>query len=302
MKSYPYLSDVLNSLLGTNLSLPVPMFGLIVLLAIVVASIAAASHIKWKELQGSVPEGVHGIVPDIALVCGSAGIVGARVFYIADHLDDFFRDPGAMILTRSGFSIYGGLVFGLLVGVLFLKRRRIPILPTLDAFSPSLMLGYGIGRLACQVVGDGDWGVVANMSLKPDWVPVWMWAQSYEGNILGVVIPDPGVYPTPLYELTAAIFLFTILWARRSRPTVPGHLFSLYLLLAGFERLLIEKIRINIEHNVLGLSLTQAEMISLVVIGAGLCGVLLTLKSRRIWIKVLISLGIISAASACVPW
>jgi phosphatidylglycerol:prolipoprotein diacylglycerol transferase len=140
------------------------------------------------------------------------------------------------------------------------------------------------------------------MSLKPAWIPGWMWAQTYDGNILGTVIPPPGVYPTPLYEFIAGILLFAVLCAFRSNERRSGHLFSIYLLLAGFERLLIEKIRVNIDHEFFGLALTQAELISLGIVFAGLFGVLITLKTRTLLVKGLISLGVLSALSACVPW
>lgn len=289
-------------MLGTNIWLPVPVFGLFVLLAIGVACLVAVSQVKWLEEQGTLSPSAHRVIPDLALVSSIAGIIGARMFYIADHFDEFLLDPAGMIFTRSGFSIYGGLVFGFLIGIVFLRRNRIRILPMLDGVAPSLMLGYGIGRLGCQIAGDGDWGIPAQVSLKPEWLPEWLWAQTYEGNILGVQIPDPGVYPTPLFEFAGAVFLFLVLLALRSRRANPGHLFSVYLLFAGFERLLIEKIRINIEHDVFGYLFTQAEVISLAIIGAGLLGLLLTLQTRRIWVKTLISLGVLSAVSACAPW
>jgi phosphatidylglycerol:prolipoprotein diacylglycerol transferase len=78
-----------------------------------------------------------------------------------------------MILTRTGFSIYGGLCFGIVVGVIFVKRRSVPVIPMLDATAPAMMLGYGIGRLGCEIAGDGDWGIAANMALKPSWLPDW---------------------------------------------------------------------------------------------------------------------------------
>jgi phosphatidylglycerol:prolipoprotein diacylglycerol transferase len=278
------------------------MFGLFVVLAIGVASMVAVSQVRSQEARGALSPYTHRIIPDLSLISGIAGIIGARVFYIADHFSDFIFDPVAMILTRSGFSIYGGLAFGFLSGIVYLRHHGVRVLPTLDAVAPSLMLGYGIGRLGCQVAGDGDWGVPANMSLKPEWLPDWAWAQTYEGNILGVQIPEPGVYPTPIFEFAGAVLLFFVLTPLRSRSSNPGHLFSIYLLLAGFERLLIEKIRVNVEHNVFGYVLTQAEVISLAIIGAGLVGILLTLRTCRIWVKALVSLGVLSAVSACAPW
>jgi phosphatidylglycerol:prolipoprotein diacylglycerol transferase len=299
--SFPYITDLLNAAFGTHWDLPVPMFGTVVVTAIVLATIVARREVERHELLGRLPPSTNAIVGDLAVVSVMAGMVGARVFYIFDHPSEFIDDPASMIFTRAGFSIFGGLCFGILAGALFLRRRSVPIVPMLDSIAPSMMLGYAIGRLGCQIAGDGDWGVAADMALKPGWLPDWLWAQTYEGNIVGVVIPSPGVYPTPIYESVTALALFGVLWTLRSEANRAGYLFSVYSLLAGFERLLIEKIRINVEHTVLGVSLTQAEAISLLLIVAGFVGVLMTLRTRRWWAKIAFAVGVLSAFSACVP-
>ena len=115
------------------------------------------------------------------------------------------------------------------------------------------------------------------------------------------MIPSPGVYPTPLYESLLGLALFAVLWTLRSHSNRAGYLFSVYLLLAGFERLLIEKIRINVEHQLLGVGVSQAEAISLLLIVAGFVGVLATLRTRRVWVRIAFSAGVLSALSACVP-
>jgi phosphatidylglycerol---prolipoprotein diacylglyceryl transferase len=299
--SFPYLTDLLNAVLGTHWTLPVPTFGVAVAAAIVVAASVARIEVRRKESLGKLPASTHSIVGDLALVCALAGIVGARVFHIFDYSEQFMADPMAMIFSRAGFSIYGGLFFGVLAGAVFLKRRGVPIAPMLDATAPALMLGYAVGRLGCQLSGDGDWGIASNMALKPSWLPGWLWAETYHGNIVGAVLPDPGVYPTPIYESAAALVLFGALWALRSDTQRPAFLFSVYLLLAGFERLLVEKIRINVRHDWLGIGLTQAEAISVLLVVAGLAGVLLTLRGRRVWLRTLLALGVVAALSACVP-
>ena len=237
----------------------------------------------------------------MVLVSVLAGIVGARVFDIFDNLDQFVADPVSMIFTRAGFSIYGGLCFGIAAGVIFAKRHSIPVIPMLDATAPAMMLGYGIGRIGCQIAGDGDWGIAANLLSKPSWLPDWSWAQTYVGNIAGVVIAAPGVYPTPIYETVMALGIFSILWRLRLHENRAGYLFSIYLLLAGFERLLIEKIRINTRYEVFGAHVTQAEAISILLVIGGLVGVLATLRKRQFWPRLLISAGVLTALSACAP-
>jgi phosphatidylglycerol:prolipoprotein diacylglycerol transferase len=299
--AFPYLTDLLNAALGTDWHLPIPVFGTVVAVAIALATFVAKREVERYESLGKLPPSTHALVADLAVVSVIAGIVGARVFHILDYPDQFVADPAAMIFTRAGFSIFGGLCFGIAAGALFLRRHSVPIVPTLDATAPSMMLGYALGRLGCQLAGDGDWGVAADMALKPGWLPDWFWAQTYEGNIVGAVLPSPGVYPTPIYESAVALALFGVLWALRSGTNRAGCLFSVYLLLAGFERLLIEKIRINVHYHALGVSFTQAEAISLLLIVAGFVGVLATLRTRRIWVKIVFSVGVLSALSACVP-
>jgi phosphatidylglycerol:prolipoprotein diacylglycerol transferase len=299
--AFPYLTDVLNALFGTHWTLPIPTFGLCVAAAIMLATFVAQREVARRETLGDLPAGTHTVVQGLALVCAIAGIVGARVFYIADHASQFLADPAPMILSRSGFSIFGGLFFGVCAGMVYLRRCSVPLAPMLDATGPSLMLGYAVGRIGCQLAGDGDWGVAANLASKPSFVPDWLWAQTYDGNILGIPIPEPGVYPTPIYESVAAFALFSVLWGLGRGVHRRGFLFCVYLLLAGFERLLIEKIRINVEHEVLGIAMTQAEAISLLVIAGGLVGLLVTLRERRFWMKALISAGVLAALSACGP-
>lgn len=299
--AFPYITDVLNAILGTRWTLPIPTFGAAVAAALLIATSVARTEVKRAERAGRLPSSTHSMVGDLALVSAVAGVIGARAFHIVDHSAQFLADPAAMIFSRAGFSIYGGLFFGIAAGVLFLKRRALPIAPMLDATAPSMMLGYAVGRLGCQLSGDGDWGIASDMTLKPDWLPGWLWSQTYDGNILGVVIPQPGVYPTPLYESAVAFVLFALLLAFRSETQRPGWLFSVYLLLAGFERLLVEKIRVNPQHDWLGIPLTQAEAISIVLVVAGLVGLLVTLSRRRLRPRILLAFGVMAMLSACVP-
>lgn len=305
--AYPYLSDFFNHILGTQWNIPIPMFGSFLALALIVSILVALKEVIRFEKLGLLPKTnvtpkglipTHQIIPNLVMISVLFGMLGARLFHILEYPAEFFDSPMSMIFSRSGFSIYGGLIFGFVAGVVYLKKRSIPIIPVLDALAPSMILGYGIGRIGCQVSGDGDWGVLANMALKPNWIPDWLWAQTYENNFIGVVIQSPGVYPTPLYETLTAFCIFSFLWTIRKRKYLKGYTFSLYLLLSGFGRLLIEKIRINSEYHFLGGSFTQAEFISTVIILFGFLGILITTRSRFIP-KIAFSLIILGALSAC---
>ncbi|HEY0893409.1 MAG TPA: prolipoprotein diacylglyceryl transferase family protein [Cellvibrio sp.] len=305
--SYPYLSDLINHLFGTNIQLPIAMFGAFVALAIITAAWVGKKEVMRFERLGKLPATVisgnksiatHLLVSDLAMICAIFGVIGARIFHLLEYPREFIQDPLAVIFSRDGFSIYGGLILGAIAGAIFLKKRAVSIIPMLDALAPSIILGYGIGRLGCQVSGDGDWGTAANMAIKPDWLPDWFWAQTYENNVVGAIIPAPGVYPTPLYEAVSAFLIFAFLWSIRKTHYKTGFLFSVYLLLSGFERLLIEKIRINSEYHLWGMSFTQAEFISTALIIAGVVGIVKTTNAKLLP-KFMFSVVAIGVLSAC---
>jgi phosphatidylglycerol:prolipoprotein diacylglycerol transferase len=279
--SYPYLSDVLKALTGVDLPLPLATFGLFVALAMLAAGECLRRELRRLYAAGRIGAARKGgidvppqdVVTDLLVFVLVAGIAGARLFHILEHTAQFMADPLGMIFSRSGLSIFGGLIFGVLAGLVCVRRWRLPVRPLLDAVAPAMMLGYAIGRIGCQVSGDGDWGIAANMALKPAWLPAWAWAQTYQNNIYGEVIAAPGVYPTPMYETLMGLACFALLWALRKHPYRIGWLFSVYLALAGIERLLIEQIRVNPVLDFGVVRLTQAELIASALIVLGLIGI-----------------------------
>ena len=66
--------------------------------------------------------------------------------------------------------------------------------------------------------------------------------------------------------------IFAILWALRRRFVQPGMIFFLYLSLIAVERFLIEFIRVNVQYNVFGMSLSQAQLIAIGLFVVGLGG------------------------------
>lgn len=287
--SFPYLSDLVYYLTGYQLPLPFAMFGLFVAFGALAGGACLRHELARLYRAGRIGAAVRrvkgrdgttreaevepaALVGDFTFIVLLSGVVGARVFHILEHVDAFLADPLPMIFTRSGLSIFGGLVVGAVAGLVLLRRWRIGARPFMDAIAPALMLGYAIGRLGCQVSGDGDWGIAADLAAKPAWLPTWLWAQTYDNNIFGEVLAAPGVYPTPIYESAMALACFAVLWALRRHPFRAGWLFSVYLLLAGAERLLIEQIRVNVRFDLLGMRVTQAEFIAVAFLAAGAAG------------------------------
>lgn len=296
--AYPLLSDLVRDLTGMQLPLPVPMFGLLVAAALLSAMWVTEFELRRKYAAGGiapairrvkskagvvseVPTPPHEFVTELGMIMAVAGIVGARIFHLLEYPGDFLADPWGMIFTRSGFTIYGGLIFGLVAGAMHARWRRIAIAPLADALAPALMLGYAIGRIGCQVSGDGDWGIAADMALKPAWLPTWLWAQTYDNNVAGVTIALPGVYPTPIYETLMSLMVFAILWRLRRHPYRAGWLFALFMVLCGIERFAIELIRVNASVSFFGIEATQAEIVSVMFFLGGVAGLFLLREQRR---------------------
>lgn len=236
----------------------------------------------------------HQRVGDITIMAAVAGVVGAKIFDAIEHMEDLLRDPIGTLLSGGGLAIYGGLIFGFIAVFLYLRRHKIPPLHVMDAAAPALIIGYGIGRIGCQLSGDGDWGIV-NTAAQPSWwfLPDWVWAFNYPRNVIneGVSIPDcvwiycnqlgEPVYPTPFYETLMAFAIAGVLWSLRKKITAPGVLFFIYVFLNGLERFWIEKIRINIRYDFLGLNPTQAEIIAVVLMLVGVLGAWFFLREYK---------------------
>ncbi|MEZ4920603.1 MAG: prolipoprotein diacylglyceryl transferase [Saprospiraceae bacterium] len=236
----------------------------------------------------------HDRISEVTVWAAVGGILGAKIFDLFDNWESFLADPLGSLLSGGGLAFYGGLVLGFIAVVTYLYRNNIPFLPSADAAAPAVTVGYGVGRIGCQLSGDGDWGIVNNAP-KPDWMgflPDWMWASHYPHNVLNTPHTDPvasvpidgctweycmqlaePVYPTPIYEILMMSVIFGILWSLRKRITTPGMLFFIYLCLIAVERFVIEKIRVNVVHEWMGIQLTQAEIISIGLFLIGLAGI-----------------------------
>lgn len=220
-------------------------------------------------------------VGDITILAAVSGFIGAKIFDNLENWDRFIQDPVGNLLSPSGLTFYGGLIVAAIALAWYFKKHKINFINFADAVAPGLMLAYALGRLGCQISGDGDWGIV-NTATKPGWIPQWMWSYTYPHNVNkeGVPIPNcdwgehcnqlpAGVYPTPIYETIMGLLIFAVLWALRKKLPFAGQLFAVYLVLNGIERFLIEQIRVNTTYNLGSFQPTQAELIAVLLVITG---------------------------------
>lgn len=241
--------------------IPIHWFGIFLALAMAAAGWATSREFQRRGLDSK-------LAWDAAILGSIGGLVGARLWVIFEAWPAFIDNPLRFILTGGGLAWYGGLVGGTIAVTLFFRRHSIPWLAGADAIAPALALGHAVGRIGCQVSGDGDWGSETTLP----------WGMAYPHAVVGWDKP-PGVHvhPAPIYEMLAYLAVFLLLWRTRHRAESSGRQFGRYLVLAGIARFLVEFVRINPR---VALGLTVAQLVSLVLIVVG--GVLVMRRTPAI--------------------
>jgi prolipoprotein diacylglyceryltransferase len=102
----------------------------------------------------------HDRVGDLTIYAAIFGFLGAKIFNSFETWSDFVKNPIASLVSFSGLTFYGGLICAALAIWYYAKKHKIGFWYLNDAAAPGLMLAYGVGRIGCQVSGDGDWGIV----------------------------------------------------------------------------------------------------------------------------------------------
>ncbi len=230
-------------------------------------------------------------VGELTILALIFGLVGAKLFDIFENWDGFVKDPSSYIFSPAGLTFYGGLICAAIAIWIYARKHNIGFWHLNDAAAPGLMLAYAVGRIGCQVAGDGDWGVPNTKPNPFSWLPNWMWSYTYPHNVNESGNPiancvgkycnelPVGHWPTPFYETVMGLILFAFLWAIRKKIKTPGVLFGIYLMVNGLERFFIEKIRENKRMDLFGFHPTQAEVISTLLFVSGLA-LVIYLKRR----------------------
>jgi phosphatidylglycerol---prolipoprotein diacylglyceryl transferase len=227
------------------------------------------------------------LMDHLLLYCGVFGFAGAILFA---KLEDV--SAHGLVVSFNGLNYYGGLIAGALTYLYINKRYGIQPAIAADIGSCGMMLAYAVGRVGCHVAGDGDWGII-NEQPKPAWLPEWLWASRYPHNSIHQGIYIPGctgsnctvlpapVFPTPLYEAIICFCLFLLLWKLRRHIKRPGILFAYFAILNGAERFAIEFIRVNPRYVVGYWKLSQAQVIAVACMFAGLIVLLLSARKKN---------------------
>lgn len=228
-------------------NLAVPSFWVMAFLGFFAAFVVIRSDLMRRGLAAH-------LAYDITLYAYVGGWVGARLFLIPSAWDMFTQDPFGFLVMSSGWVWYGGVIGGALAVALLARQRKIPFLVVADVATPALAIGLGIGRIGCQLAGDGDYGI-------PTTLP---WGMSYPE---GVVPTNERVHPAPIYEAIACFLIFAYVWRQRLQNLHPGDLTGRYFIMAAVVRFLVEFVRRNPAW-LAGLTTAQWMSVGLALAGA----------------------------------
>lgn len=223
-------------------------FGVMVAIGFLVAYWFSAKEFKRKGLSEE-------LLGNLFLAAMVGGIVGAKFLFLLENIPvkEIIANPFQYLFSRGGLTFYGGLFGALFLTWVVAKRYKTSFWKIGDAVAPAMAIGYAIGRIGCFLVGD-DYGIPTNL-------PIGMTFP------MGLPPTLEKVHPTQIYEVIIMGIVFLFLWKIRKRDYKVGYLFSIYLLLAGTERFLIEFLRNTTPSPISGLSIAQLMAVVLIVVG-----------------------------------
>ena len=222
-----------------------------------------------------VAEGYDAIIADdIIFRAAIGGILGAKFYYLIENIPTgqaanningliniiagIFTLNGERIAFGiqnfgAGLVFLGGLVGGMAAVSWYIYRKNLNWFKIADLAAPFLVLGHGIGRIGCFLVGD-DYGIPTNLP----------WAIAFPN---GLPPTNIAVHPTQLYEMSAYFIIFFYLRYRKRHQSFSGEIIFEYLFLGGLSRFMVEFIRTNTKY-IFGLSGAQYLSILMMAIGA----------------------------------
>jgi len=241
--------------------IPIRAYGLMLWIALIVGlwrTLRAARHTDIKREH----------VVDVVLYGLLAGILSAHVVSILLDLPYYLHYPSEIlalwkgILSPSGglrgLSFHGGLIGAVVASLLYTRRKGIRFMAMADLCSPGLALSYGIARIGCFLNGC-CYGIPTSLP----------WATRFCVDSVSGELTPPS-HPTQLYALAAGVLIFIALVAVERRKRFTGQVFLSYLALYSVYRFLIEFLRKGVTAEVAFWGITEAQVVSLIVLAVAL--------------------------------
>jgi phosphatidylglycerol:prolipoprotein diacylglycerol transferase len=236
-------------------------YGIMMMLGFLVAGWIYGRELRRRALDPA-------IAWDTVVIAVVGGLAGSKLYFAIS-----VGRIGALF-SRGGLVWYGGLAGGVAAVFVYMWLKKLPLRVLLDAVSPSLVVGYLLGRVGCFMVND-DYGLPSRLPWAmafPNGSPpttARILREQFHAAVPAGIAPDQvlTVHPTQLYEIALSFVVFWLLWRRREHRHAAGWLFGLYLVLSSLERIVAEIFRAK-DDRIFGV-VTVAQILSAGLIGLG---------------------------------
>ncbi|MBI2324944.1 MAG: prolipoprotein diacylglyceryl transferase [Chloroflexi bacterium] len=218
-----------------------------------VVTVIAVWIAVWLGLRAATRAGFPtGPTSDVVVAAVVGGLVGARLFYVLDHLPRFLNDPLATFaIWEGGIAVYGAFIGGITVGAIAAVRVGLPVWRGLDLAAGPMLVGQAVGRLGCLANGDA-WGAPTRAE--------WGLAYTHPNDLLPRDLLGVPTHPYPLYEMGAVLALGLALVALRRRRLGSGVLFLWAALGYAAIRFSLSFFR---QETVVAFALQEAQLVAL---------------------------------------
>jgi phosphatidylglycerol:prolipoprotein diacylglycerol transferase len=164
-------------------------------------------------------------------------LLGAKLWLLVTNLGYYLKYPGEIkFLVISGGTFYGGLIFGAVFAVWFIRRHRLSYRQLGDIAAPALALGHFFGRLGCFAAGC-CWGrEAAHFPLAVTFTSL------KASSLTGVPLYTP-LYPTQLFEAALNLCNFLVLMVLYKKRKFKGQVIAVYMLNYSVIRFAVEYFR-----------------------------------------------------------
>ncbi len=208
-------------------------YGFLIFVGIVLAVLLASHEAKRRGMHKDT-------VIDLCLLVLPLGVIGARLYYVVFEPLRFWHEgisvwefiKNVLNLRSGGLAIYGAIIGGVLGILIYARHKKIYFLSLTDIVAPGLVLAQAIGRWGNYFNQEAFGGVVAEGF--PHTFPLAVYITELQ----------EWHYATFFYESVWCFIIFLVLWlVVRKRARHRGDLLMVYLMMYGFERMLVEGLR-----------------------------------------------------------
>ena len=235
------LNDIQNG------PITIHMYGLMIGIGFAAAYFICCLRAKKKGLSEDIIWGI--------LLCALAGaLIGTRLLFYLVSLPQIWETPSILWNFKNRYVVYGGIIFGVLFGYMYCKRKKVSFLQYFDLVMPSVSIAQGFGRIGCFFAG------CCYGQQTDSWFHIIYTHSNFAPNNIPLI-------PTQLVSSAGNFIIAGILFWYDSKTEKDGTVGALYMILYSIGRFIIEIFRNDFRGEWGGWSTSQLISVFILLLG-----------------------------------